>query len=815
MTDVRLSITLDADQAKRAAQDFRAGFKALTSELQQPLGQAAALNQVKVGAMAATSATVSLNSAYGRQQATLSGLSMQQVQAAAATRQLAADQRQLAGAAAQATQAVAQQSRVAGARAALAGGLGSSIGGAVGAYASVQTVAAIAATADAYNLMNARLKLATSSQEEFNTAQQELQRIAAATASPVSALIGLYGRVSTPLKEAGRSQGEILKVIEAVSMAFRVSGASAAEAEAGVTQFAQALGAGALRGDEFNSVAEQAPRLMQALAAGLGVSTSALRGMAEEGKLTADVVTDALIGQLSKLRDEAATMPETVGGAMTALTDEWNKAIGQADMKPLIDSINQLGDTISDPAVMDNLTALAAALATLAGTAVNGASEFGDLGRRLGFMAANAVGGVTSIDKLKQAIEDTKRSLSGTGLSTTLDGVLYSREELEARLVAQEAALKLMLDQQSGMNDELRNQQAAADAATEAQAKQKRIALQKHADELKRVRDQLVKDAEDALKAEKKAEADAVRDLERIKQDRLKLEQEFNASIASTGAAAQVPSYSAAQSLKVSARGSLADGDTKAAIEQAKAALRILEQLEDAGANTFGFKGFKAELRDIALAAKDLEQTKAEDKIADIGRKIATLEQQTAELEKAEITPTLSDAAVSAVTTQLQTLAAALGKTLTIPVRLVPDSTGLVPGMADADGYVYVPDNPPVPDSLKRATGGWIDGPGTPTSDSILLAASRGEYVLNARSAAMLGAANLDFMNRSGQLPVRDHLIPQIPALPSLERMGERQPLNLAMPWGGSYALEGSPAEVARLQDDLRTTARKFGRTHA
>lgn len=815
MTDVRLSITLDADQAKRAAQDFRAGFKALTSELQQPLGQAAALNQVKVGAMAATSATVSLNSAYGRQQATLSGLSMQQVQAAAATRQLAADQRQLAGAAAQATQAVAQQSRVAGARAALAGGLGSSIGGAIGAYAGVQTVAAIAQTADAYNLMVAKLKLATSSQEEFNTAQQELQRIAAASAAPVASLVGLYGRLSTPLKEAGRTQSEILQVIEAVSASFRVSGATAQEAEGAILQFAQALGSGALRGDEFNSVAEQAPRLMTALAAGLGVATSSLKGMAEEGKLTASVVTDALISQLDKLRAESASMPATVGGAMTALRDEVNRAVGGTNLQPLIDQIDNLREMVKDPATAEGIGLITSAVVRLGSVAVGAASDFGNLGAELGRFAAQLTGNITRLDEIDGEIKAIENTLNGWSIGDVLVDLFYSDEELKAKLEALKQERAKLIDEQSGMNDELRNQQAAADAATEAQAKQKRIALQKHADELKKVRDQLVKDAEDALKAEKKVEADAVRDLERIKQDRLKLEQEFNASIASTGAAAQVPSYSAAQSLKVSARGSLADGDTKAAIEQAKAALRILEQLEDAGANTFGFKGFKAELRDIALAAKDLEQTKAEDKIADIGRKIATLEQQTAELEKAEITPTLSDAAVSAVTTQLQTLAAALGKTLTIPVRLVPDSTGLVPGMADADGYVYVPDNPPVPDSLKRATGGWIDGPGTPTSDSILLAASRGEYVLNARSAAMLGAANLDFMNRSGQLPVRDHLIPQIPALPSLERMGERQPLNLAMPWGGSYALEGSPVEVARLQDDLRTAARKFGRTHA
>ena len=810
MTDVRLSITLDADQAKRAAQDFRTGFKALTSELQQPLGQAAALNQVKVGAMAATSATVSLNSAYGRQQATLSGLSAQQTQAAAAARQLAAEQRQLAGAAEQATQAVTRQARTAGARAATGGSLGASIRGAIGTYASVQTVATIAKTADAYNMMNAKLKLATSSQQEFVTAQQELQRIAAASASPVSALVGLYGRISPPLKEAGRTQGEILQVIEAVSASFRVSGATAEEAQASILQFAQALGSGALRGDEFNSVAEQAPRLMQALAAGLGVSTSALKGMAEEGKLTADVVTTALIGQLGKLREEAAGMPRTVGGAMTQLQDQVNKAVGGTNLQPLIDQIDGLRKTVADPATAEGIGLVTSAIVRLGSGAVGALSDLGNLGAEIGRFAARLTGNITRIDEIDGEIKAIENTLNGWSVGDVLVDLFYSDDELKAKLETLKKERAKLLDEQTGSNDALRQQQAAANAAADEQAKQKGEALRKHASELKTVRDQLVKDAEDALKAEKKAEADALRDLERIKQDRLNLEQTFNASIASTRAGPdQGPSYGAAQDLKIGARQSLARGDTAAAVEQAKEALRVLEQLQQAGENTYGFEGFKAELRDIALAAKDLEQTQAETKISDIGTRIADLEKKTADLKKVDITPTLSDAAVTAVTAQLQAMAASLGKTLTIPVRLVP-------GDAAATDYSqpYTLQDPgPAP--VQRATGGWIDGPGTPTSDSILLAASRGEYVLNARSAALLGAANLDFMNRSGQLPVRDRLIPQIPALPSLDRMGERQPLNLSMPWGGSYALEGSPAEVRRFQDDLHRTARKFGRTHA
>ena len=198
---------------------------------------------------------------------------------------------------------------------------GKSLVGAFSVSMLAGAVRTVAQGADAYNLMNARLKLATGSQQEFNTASSELQRIATDTQTPLESMVTLYGRISRPLKEAGRSQADILKVTEAVAQSFRISGATAEEAQNGVVQFAQALGSGALRGDEFNSVAEQAPRLMQALAAGIGVPVGALKEMASQGLLTADVVTTALTGQLEVLRAEAKTLPATVGGAMTELSE--------------------------------------------------------------------------------------------------------------------------------------------------------------------------------------------------------------------------------------------------------------------------------------------------------------------------------------------------------------------------------------------------------------------------------------------------------------------------------------------------------------
>ncbi|NHW01926.1 tape measure protein [Stutzerimonas degradans] len=425
-------------------------------------------------------------------------------------------------------------------------------------------VRGIANAVDSYNLMNARLKLATGSQEEFNTAQGELRRIATATKAPLESLATLYQRISRPLKEAGRSQKDILDVTEAVATSFRVSGASAQEAENGVIQFAQALGSGALRGEEFNSVAEQAPRLMQALADSLGVPVGALKEMAAQGLLTADVVTSALVEQLGVLRTEAESLPETVGGAMTALSDRWNEAIGQANVQPLIDAINGLGETLSDPVVVDNLVKLASALATLAGTAVEGASEFVDLSKRIAFVAANASGMVTELDKVDQQIADLDRSLQGTGLSTTIDGLLFSPEELQAKKDALVAFRAAIVEQQSGLNAELQFLSDVAAAAAEAAREKEVSERNQYIAELKTQQERLVKASEKAAKDLVSAEKKATSELQKVRDERIKIEQRYQEALAGMNSGGKA-SYGAAQSLKVGARQALRAGDVEGA----------------------------------------------------------------------------------------------------------------------------------------------------------------------------------------------------------------------------------------------------------
>ncbi len=660
-------------------------------------------------------------------------------------------------------------------------------------------VRGIASAADSYNLMNARLKLATESQGEFNTAQTELRRIAAATQAPLESLATLYQRISRPLKEAGRSQKDILAVTEAVATSFRVSGASAQEAENGVIQFAQALGAGALRGDEFNSVAEQAPRLMQALADSLGVPIGALKEMAAQGLLTADVVTSALVEQLDVLRTEAESLPDTVGGAMTAMSDRWNEATGQANVQPLIDAINGLGETLSDPVVVDNLVKLASALATLAGTAVEGASEFVDLGKRIAFVAANSAGMVTELDQVGQQIADLDRSLQGTGLSTTIDGLLFSREELQAKKDALIAFRAAIVEQQAGLNAELQFLSEVAAAAAAAGREKEISQRNQYISELKGQQERMVKASEQGVKALIAAEKKANSELEKVRNARLDIEKRYQEAIAGMNAGGEA-SFGAASALKVGAREALRAGDVEGAQAKAQAALKMLQELQAAGANTYGFAGFIGELRDIELAANDIEQSRAEQKIADIKQEMLNLKTAAAALEDMPVSVKLDDAALAQVQAALDALAK---REIIVKVGAQYDFT---------QPYTL---QDPGPAPQKFATGGYISGPGTGTSDSIPAYLSNGEYVINAAAVRKLGRRHLDMLNRG--IP-----IPRFADGGMAGTVASMQPSALSglENWGKATLVDGgNQLEVILPRDSfealLSRTARKHGRTHS
>lgn len=216
---------------------------------------------------------------------------------------------------------------------------------------SIQGLVGLGAIADQMTLIDSRLRLVSRSQAEFNAAQRGTLDIARRTGQPLQETVQLYARLVDAVRALGGSQAETLQLTETINQAIVVSGASASASAAGIQQLAQAFASGVLRGDEFNSVMENTPRVAKAIADGLGVPIGALRQMAEEGELTADVITKALAGQADVIEREFGQMPLTIGRAFQNLRTEFEQFVARADKstgasRSLAQSIQFLAENI-------------------------------------------------------------------------------------------------------------------------------------------------------------------------------------------------------------------------------------------------------------------------------------------------------------------------------------------------------------------------------------------------------------------------------------------------------------------------------------
>lgn len=168
------------------------------------------------------------------------------------------------------------------------------------------------AMTDQLKTLEGQIKNVTKGSKETEKVQRELYAMAGRTRQSYSETAGLFTSVSRNASELGKGQDEILKFTEDVSNAMLLGGGSAASQQAALVQLGQALGSGVLRGDELNSIMEQAPRLAQVIAKGMGTTIGNLRKLGSEGKITAQKVFEAVRSQSEALKGELGKMPWTV-----------------------------------------------------------------------------------------------------------------------------------------------------------------------------------------------------------------------------------------------------------------------------------------------------------------------------------------------------------------------------------------------------------------------------------------------------------------------------------------------------------------------
>lgn len=217
------------------------------------------------------------------------------------------------------------------------------------------SVSQLISMVDKWKTVDGQVKNVTKSEREALEVQKELYQIADRTRQSYASTAQLFTSVSRNSSELGKSNGEILKFTEDVSNAMILGGGDAASQSAALVQLGQALGSGTLRGDELNSIMEQAPRLAKVIADGMGVTIGQLRSMGAEGKLTAIEVFNAIRSQSDRLKMEMGKMPWTFEQALTKMSNKLGNffynierrtgivgslAEGVASVADAIDSIN-------------------------------------------------------------------------------------------------------------------------------------------------------------------------------------------------------------------------------------------------------------------------------------------------------------------------------------------------------------------------------------------------------------------------------------------------------------------------------------------
>ena len=202
---------------------------------------------------------------------------------------------------------------------------------AITALAGSMVVSQVVAYADEWQNAENKIKLVTTSSSDLAATQKALMAVANETRAGFSSTSDLYVSLSRSTKDLGLSQTELLGITKTINQTFAVSGASASEMDGAIRQLGQGLAAGALRGDEFNSVAENAPGIMDAIALATGKTRGELRDFAAEGGISAELLVRSLRGYADVAEREAALATRTFGQSLTVAKNNALEFVGGSD----------------------------------------------------------------------------------------------------------------------------------------------------------------------------------------------------------------------------------------------------------------------------------------------------------------------------------------------------------------------------------------------------------------------------------------------------------------------------------------------------
>lgn len=302
------------------------------------------------------------------------------------------------------------------------------------------TAAYLVQTADKARLLSNQIKTVTTDTAEYAAIQDQLFAVSQRTRTSLESTIQIYARTKRATESLGTSQEKVLRLTETVQKAFAIGGATPQEASGAAIQLSQGIASDRFSGEEFRSVAENAPVLLKGIADSLGVNIGKLREMAIAGELTAKVVTEAIIKSSDDIDAAFKLMVPTVAQSFTLLDNAFLRYTGNTDeaygvTKNLSGVIMELADNLED--VMYWVTRAAAGLTAFY------------LARKLTLKGQDVVGGVRSNNAaIRQEISDRVEA------NKEIDGRLAEirKAESDALATVGKAETDAMLKQSDAVN---------------------------------------------------------------------------------------------------------------------------------------------------------------------------------------------------------------------------------------------------------------------------------------------------------------------------------------------------------------------------
>ena len=278
----------------------------------------------------------------------------------------------------------------------------SSLSGIAKGLLAALSVQQVGAYADAWTVLNNKVANSVKQGEQQAEVMQRIFDISQATQSSLNGTATLYARLERGTRLLNTSSADLAKLTTIINQGFAVSGATTQEAENAIVQLSQGLAAGALRGEEFNSVSEQGSRLMIALADSLGVSLGELRAMAAQGKITNEVIVNGLLSQGDAIGKEFAKTTVSISQGLLVAGNNVTKFFGEnSTVKSFATGFRDSVITMSE-----NLELLSGALVLVAG--VMGSRYLGALTMATAAKAKDTIASIAASKASATAAKDAE-----------------------------------------------------------------------------------------------------------------------------------------------------------------------------------------------------------------------------------------------------------------------------------------------------------------------------------------------------------------------------------------------------------------------